>query len=105
MIWHGTQKTYQMNEMFLDPNVKTHFDFLEQQLASSGGDYFCGKEITGADIMMSFPVLGVTSGSFPFDNEKYPKIKAYSERLQQLDLYKTSVQKVEELTGEKYVLL
>ncbi|KAF2157388.1 glutathione S-transferase [Myriangium duriaei CBS 260.36] len=94
-----------MNEMFLDPNIKTHFDFLEQQLASSGGDYLCGKEITGADIMMSFPVLGVTSGSFPFDNEKYSQIKAYSERLQQLDLYKTSVQKVEELTGEKYVLL
>lgn len=93
-----------VNQMFLDPSLQTNFDFLEAQLTSSEGDYLCGKEVTGADIMMSFPLLAVTSGSFTFDNARYPQIKKYAERLQQLDGYKTSIQKVEQLTGEKYAL-
>lgn len=43
---------------FLTPNLKTQFDFLESQLATSPdeGGYLCGAELTGADIMMSFPL-------------------------------------------------
>jgi glutathione S-transferase len=45
--------------MFLDPNFKTHFTFLEQQLASSlnNGNYLCGNNLTGADILMSFLLI------------------------------------------------
>lgn len=43
---------------YLQPNLKTQFDFLESQLATSpdNGQYLCGATLTGADIMMSFPL-------------------------------------------------
>lgn len=42
---------------FLATNFKTHYDFLEGQLKTSPdeGGFLCGKEITAADIMLSFP--------------------------------------------------
>lgn len=41
--------------MFLNENLKNNFSMLEGQLASSpdGEEYLCGKDITGADILMS----------------------------------------------------
>jgi len=44
--------------MFLKPNFATHYKFLESQLETSpdGGDYLCGKDLTAADILMSFPL-------------------------------------------------
>lgn len=43
---------------FLHPNLQRQFDFLESQIATSpsGGDFLCGKDLSGADIMMSFPL-------------------------------------------------
>ena len=43
---------------YIFPNLKTQFDFLESQLATSPdeGDFLCGKTLTGADIMMSAPL-------------------------------------------------
>lgn len=63
---------------FLEPNYKTHFDFLESQMASSpgGGEYLCGPELSGADILMSFP-LGAARGRVPgFTQERHPKLWA-----------------------------
>lgn len=42
----------------LNPNLRTQWDFLESQLATSpdDGEYLCGANLTGADIMMSFPL-------------------------------------------------
>jgi len=39
---------------FIDPNVKTNIAFWTQELAKS--PYFAGSALTGADIMMSFPI-------------------------------------------------
>ncbi|GAM90758.1 hypothetical protein ANO11243_088030 [Dothideomycetidae sp. 11243] len=96
-----------MNELFLDGNVKTNLDFIEEQLGSipDGGQFFCGTQLTAADMMMSFPMISLTSGRQPFDAKKYPNIKAYADRIQQLESYKASIKKVEELTGEKYVVV
>lgn len=63
---------------YLNPNYKTHFDFLESQIASSpdGGEYLCGRELSGADILMSFP-LGAAKGRVPaFTQENHPKLWA-----------------------------
>jgi len=45
--------------IFLTNTLKTHFDFLEEQLATSPGDgkYLCGAELTAADIFMTFPLV------------------------------------------------
>jgi glutathione S-transferase len=39
---------------FVDPNLATHIAFWDTELAKS--PYFAGDDLTGADIMMSFPL-------------------------------------------------
>lgn len=86
--------------MFLEPNMATHFGFLESQIESSPdeGQYLCGKELTGADILMSFP-LEAAKGRAGLKQAKYPKLWAYVERLQEREAYKRAVQKVIEVEG------
>ncbi|OAP64325.1 hypothetical protein AYL99_00297 [Fonsecaea erecta] len=86
---------------YLQRNMKSHYDFLEAQLATSpdGGDYLCGKDITAADIMLLFPLeAGQTRSGFT--QSQYPKIWAYVERLHERDAYKRAVAKVVEIEGE-----
>ena len=86
--------------MFLSPNFKTHFEFLESQISTSpdGGDFLCGKNLTGADIMMSFP-LEAGRGRAGFTKEKHPKLWAYVDRLQGREAYKKAVQKIIDVEG------
>lgn len=86
---------------FLQRNFKIHYDFLEGQLASSpdGGNFLCGKDLTAADIMLSFP-LEAGKGRSGFSEQQYPKIWAYIDRLHEREAYKRSVQKIVELEGE-----
>ncbi|CAG8907529.1 unnamed protein product [Penicillium egyptiacum] len=95
-----------IEENFLTRNFADHFDFLENQLrtAPGGGIYLTGPQLTAADIMMSYPVIesmtrviGVQRG---FERDKYPRIKAYAEKLQESDGYKRAVGKIVEVTGE-----
>ncbi|WP_374655261.1 glutathione S-transferase [Phenylobacterium sp.] len=39
---------------FIDPNLKTHFDYWESELGKS--EWFAGPRFSAADVMMSFPV-------------------------------------------------
>ena len=82
------------------PNFKTHFDFLESQLAASpnDGDYFCGKEITGADVLLVFP-LGAARSRAGLTQEKYPRMWTYINRLEARDAYKRAVQKIIDVDG------
>lgn len=47
-----------VTSIFLTPNFKTYYTFLEDQLkiVPDGGELVCGKDLTAADIMMSFPL-------------------------------------------------
>ena len=73
---------------------------MEDQLASStdGGEYLCGKELTGADIMMSFPLEAANSRS-GVQQEQFPKVFAYVERLHQREAYKRATEKIIEVEG------
>lgn len=88
---------------FLAPNFKTHFSFLEDQLRSSpeGGEYLCGKDVTAADILMSFPLEGAELKGV-LTKEAYPKTFAYLEMLHQRDAHKKAGQKIKEVTGKDY---
>ncbi|EXJ66378.1 glutathione S-transferase [Cladophialophora psammophila CBS 110553] len=86
---------------YLRRNMKNHYDFLEGQLATSpeAGDYLCGKHVTAADIMLSFPLeAGETRSGFT--QSQYPRIWAYIERLHEQDAYKRAVAKIVEIEGE-----
>jgi glutathione S-transferase len=43
-----------LRDRFIDPEIKLHLDFIEGELAKS--PYFCGGDLTAADIQMSFPL-------------------------------------------------
>ncbi|KAI9701127.1 MAG: hypothetical protein M1836_001796 [Candelina mexicana] len=86
--------------MYLNQSFQTHFEFLESQMASSpnGGDYLCGTELTGADILMSFP-LESAQGLAGLTADKYPKLCAYLVKIHERDAYKRAVQKIIDVEG------
>jgi glutathione S-transferase len=74
---------------------------LESQLNSSpgNGQYLCGPHLTGADILLSFPLIAgrVRAG---LTKEKYPKLYEYVDRLEAEAGYKRAVQKIIEVEGK-----
>ncbi|CAN9117706.1 unnamed protein product [Alternaria sp. RS040] len=89
---------------FVDPELKTHFDFLEDYLikSPSKGEFFCSDKLTAADIMIHFGLEGATQ-RLPLSETNYPKLYEYMRRLQKRDAYKSAAKRVEEASGEKFV--
>ncbi|KAJ6078291.1 hypothetical protein N7467_008044 [Penicillium canescens] len=94
----------QVENQFLTRNVEGNLAFIEEQLrtAPDGGPFICGKELTAADILMSFAVIAV-SGRMLKDKknrDKYPLFAAYAKRLEEAEGYKRAVKKIEEIDGK-----
>lgn len=89
-----------VTSLFLRPNFKTHYKFLESQLETSpdSGDYLCGNTLTAADILMSFPLEAGRSRS-GLSEEDCPRVWKYVKALQAREAYKRAVQKIEETEG------
>ncbi len=58
----------------------------------------CGREITGADILMEFPLVAGAERSGR-TKEAYPKLSAYIEKLHERAAYKRAVQKIVDTEG------
>ena len=86
--------------MFLNQEFRTQFSFLESQIKSApnGGGFLCGSKLTGADMLMSFP-LGAAKGRSGFTQEKYPALWAYVDRLQATEGFKSAAQKIIDVEG------
>lgn len=88
---------------FILPNAKTHLGFLEDQLATSGGDFLCGKNLTSADIVVSFALITYQSrfqdmGTWEQSPETmFPKLWAYINRMNEHPGYKRSAEKIKEI--------
>ncbi|KAH0292071.1 hypothetical protein M436DRAFT_75162 [Aureobasidium namibiae CBS 147.97] len=93
--------------MYFGPNFKTHFDFLESQLATApnGGGFLCGKDLTAVDILMSFPLQAGQKRLKIINATDYPKLNAYVNKLESMDGYKRSVERIEKETGERYTTM
>lgn len=75
---------------FSGPNIRSSLVFIEAHLAKS--PWFCGDQLTGADIQMSFPLeASVASGVVKV--EDFPNIVAYVKRIQALPEYKAALAK------------
>lgn len=71
-----------------------------------GGEYLCGKNLTAADILMSFPLEAAFSrAGLGTDEAAYPKLVAYVKRMQEHDSYKRAAKKAEEMSGEPHKVL
>ena len=93
--------TGMVESRYLEPNFRTHLDFLEDQLKTSPGEgkFFCGTELTGADIVMIFP-LAAARGRAGLTEEKYPRLWAYVGMLEEREGYKKAVEEIVRVEGK-----
>jgi glutathione S-transferase len=101
-IWPITTRiAAQIHASFLSPHFHTHFAFLEDQLRSApgGGGYLCGPSLTGADILLSFPLLAAKGRVPALEGDRFPLLLKYIDRLEQEPGYKKAVDKIVEIEG------
>jgi glutathione S-transferase len=91
-----------VDSSFISPELKKHCDFLEDYFAKSGGEFFCGDRLTGADIMMHFCLEGATQRA-PLSDTSFPKLYKYMRGMQQRDAYKRAAKRVSDESGEEFV--
>ncbi|ORY70055.1 glutathione S-transferase [Pseudomassariella vexata] len=93
----------QIISMMIFPNAKAHLGFLENQLATSGGDYLCGDHLTTADIVLSFALINAKDSFKGFGNwgkpldQLYPKLWAWIDRMEAEPGYQRSVKKIKDI--------
>lgn len=78
----------QIVKQFSGPNIKRSLEFIEEHLSKN--TWFCGDQLTGADVQMSFP-LEASAARGMFD--QYPNILAYVKRFQALPAYQAALAK------------
>lgn len=71
------------------PNIRLNLDYLEAALQKS--PWFCGTEMSGADIMLSFPVEAAAMRSNLSEN--YPALEAFRQRIRELPAYQRAIEK------------
>jgi len=76
-------------EDYVDPQIKTHFDYIESELMKS--NWFAGEEFSAADVMMSFPLEAAGARANAFAGRT--KVKAFVERIQARSAYKRALEK------------
>ncbi len=85
-----------VHRRFLDPQTKLHLDYLEAELGKF--EWFAGKDISAADVQMSFPIEAAASRA-GLDRPR-PRLAAFLQRIQSRPAYKRALEK-----GGPYALL
>ncbi|MTD29023.1 glutathione S-transferase family protein [Erwinia sorbitola] len=83
----GVQKGY------LDPQIATHRQFIEQHLASHA--WFAGSRFSIADVQMSFPLQALTARGGAADS---PAIQAWLQKVQSRAAWQRALQKGGEIS-------
>jgi glutathione S-transferase len=76
---------------FVRPQLKTHFDWIESQLAS-GGRWFAGRSFSIADIQMSFPLEAAASRGAT-DAKRHPHIADWLSRIHARPAYRRALER------------
>ena len=76
-------------ESYVNPQLKTHFDFIEAELGRS--KWFAGDAFSAADVMISFPLeaSGVRANAF----EGRPRIRAFVDKIHARPAYQKALEK------------
>ena len=77
------------NTTLLDPQIGSHFMFLESELGKR--EWFAGAEFSAADIQMSFP-LEAAAARAPMVRQM-PKLSAFLDRIHARPAYKRALEK------------
>ncbi len=90
LISFGVQKK------FIDPQIRLHFDYIEDQLA--GQKWFAGGNFSAADVQMSFPLEAAEARGCL--GEEHTKLHDFLSRIHQRPAYQRALEK-----GGEYELL
>ena len=74
---------------FIAPQIKTHLDFLESELARR--TWFAGQEFTAADVQMSFPIEAAAQRA-GLDGHR-PKLMAWLKRIHARPAYQRALER------------
>lgn len=74
---------------YAGPNIKLNLEFLEASLQKSS--WFCGEEMTAADIMMSFPIEAAATRAGLAGN--YPALMEFHQRIRVLPAYQRAIER------------
>ncbi|MBI5257886.1 MAG: glutathione S-transferase [Burkholderiales bacterium] len=69
------------------PNIRRQLDFMEAELGRS--EWFAGPELTGADIMMSFPLEAAAQRAGL--DERWPRLRAFLQRIHARPAYRQAL--------------
>jgi glutathione S-transferase len=73
---------------FVGPQLKTHFDFIESELADR--PWFAGAKFSASDIQMSFPIEAAAARGALGDR---PRLRAWLETIQQRPAYQRAIER------------
>ena len=74
---------------YIEPQLKTHFDFIESELGRS--TWFAGEDFSAADVMMSFPLEAAGARANAFAGRA--RMKAFVERIHARPAYRKALEK------------
>ena len=74
---------------FVDPALKTHFDYWESELGKS--EWFAGPEFTAADVMMSFPVEAAADRAGALTGR--PRLAAFLQKIHARPAYRRALER------------
>lgn len=80
-------------DSYLSNTYKVNFDFLEGWL-KDGRTWFCGEELSGADILLSFPLEVSQGRAEGFNKEAYPKLYSWLERVRGREAWQKAMERV-----------
>ncbi len=73
---------------FTDGEIRRHLDFVESSL--DGREWLAG-ELSGADVMMSYPLMASLSRGDIVGDRDYPNVRAYVKRIEARPAWKRAV--------------
>lgn len=74
---------------FVDPQLKSHFDYWEAELGKSA--WFAGDDFSAADIMMSFPIEAAADRAGALDGR--PRLAAFLKTIHARPAYQAALEK------------
>lgn len=77
--------TKQVKRLYINPNLKTYFDFMEAELSKS--TWFVGEHFSAADIQLSFPIEGANPSLLG------PHLKNFISSIQKRPAYQRALKK------------
>ncbi|GLR25237.1 glutathione S-transferase [Limnobacter litoralis] len=78
----------QVKSSFIDPNLARQFKYINDVLTQNA--WFCGADMTAADIMMSFPLEAACSRAEAI--AQFPKIREFVDRIHARPAYKKALE-------------